>query len=89
MTPEIVIDVIRSAVEAGGIIVAPVLLLGLVTGVVVSIFQAATQINDQTLALVPKILVTLLTLMLLGSWMLQMYMDFMRSILLSLPKVVG
>jgi flagellar biosynthetic protein FliQ len=88
MTPETVIDIMRGAVQAGGIIVAPVLLIGLATGVLVSVFQAATQINDQTLVIVPKILMTLVTLMLLGSWMLQMYLDFMRSILLNLPHFV-
>ena len=88
MTPETVIDILRSAVQAGGTIVAPVLLIGLATGVIVSVFQAATQINDQTLVIVPKILVTLLTLMVLGSWMLQMYLDFMRTLFLSLPQFV-
>ncbi len=88
MTPEAVIDILRNAVQSGGIIVAPVLLIGLVTGVVVSVFQAATQINDQTLVIVPKILMTLVTLMLLGSWMLQMYLDFMRAIFLGLPHFV-
>jgi len=89
VTPETVIAVMRGAIEAGAIIVAPVLLLGLATGVLVSIFQAATQIHDQTLVLVPKIVVTLLSLMLLGSWMLQMYIDYMRSMFLSLPRMIG
>ena len=88
MTPETVIDIMRSAVQAGGTIVAPVLLIGLATGIIVSVFQAATQINDQTLVIVPKILVTLLTLMVLGSWMLQMYLDFMRTLFLNLPQFV-
>lgn len=88
MTPEAVIDIMRNAVQAGGIIVAPVLLIGVLTGVIVSVFQAATQINDQTLVIVPKILMTLVILMLLGSWMLQMYLDFMRSMLLGLPHFV-
>jgi flagellar biosynthetic protein FliQ len=89
VTPETVIDVLRNAIETGGIIVAPILLIGLMTGVIVSIFQAATQINDQTLVFVPKILMTLLALMLLGSWMLQVYIDFTRSLLLSLSRLVG
>jgi flagellar biosynthetic protein FliQ len=88
VTPETVIDILRGAIEAGAIIVAPVLLIGLVTGVLVSIFQAATQINDQTLVIVPKIVVTLAALMLLGSWMLEMYIDFMRTTLLNLPQMM-
>lgn len=89
MTPETVIDILRTAIEAGGMIIAPVLLVGLVTGIIVSIFQAATQINDQTLVFVPKILVTLLSLMLMGAWMLQVYVDFTRSMLLNLSRFVG
>jgi flagellar biosynthetic protein FliQ len=89
MTPETVIDVMRNAIEIGGLIAGPILLIGLVTGVMVSIFQAATQINDQTLVIVPKILVTLLAIVLFGSWMLQMYIDFTRQLLLSLPTMVG
>jgi flagellar biosynthetic protein FliQ len=89
VTPETVIDVLRNSIEVGGIIVAPILLVGLVTGVIVSIFQAATQINDQTLVFVPKILVTMAALMLLGSWMLQVYLDFTRSMLLNLSHLVG
>jgi flagellar biosynthetic protein FliQ len=89
MTPETVIAVMRNAIEIGGIMVGPILLSGLVTGVLVSVFQAATQINDQTLVLVPKIVVTLLTLMFFGHWMLQMYIDFTRALLLSLPTMVG
>jgi len=89
MTPETVIDVLRHAIEAGGVIVAPILLIGLATGVIVSIFPAATQINDQTLVFVPEVIVTLLALMLLGSWMLQMYIDFTRSMLINLPRFVG
>jgi flagellar biosynthetic protein FliQ len=88
MTPESVIDIMRNAVQAGGIIVAPILLIGLATGVFVSVFQAATQINDQTLVIVPKILMTLATLALLGPWMLHMYLDFMRTILLGFPHFV-
>jgi flagellar biosynthetic protein FliQ len=89
MTPEAVIDVFRTAIEAGGILVAPILLVGLVTGIIVSVFQAATQINDQTLVFVPKILVTVAALMFLGSWMLQVYIDFTRSILLNLSRFAG
>ncbi|MBI3304279.1 MAG: flagellar biosynthesis protein FliQ [Deltaproteobacteria bacterium] len=89
MTPETVIDVMRGAIEIGGMMVGPILLIGLMTGVLVSVFQAATQINDQTLVIVPKILVTLLALLLFGPWMLQMYIDFTRTMLLSLPRMVG
>jgi flagellar biosynthetic protein FliQ len=89
MTPETVVDVMRNAMELAAIMAGPILLAGLVAGVLVSIFQATTQINDQTLVIVPKILATLLALMFLGSWMLQMYIDYTRKLLLSLPTMVG
>ena len=89
MTPETVVDVMRNAMELAAIMAGPILLAGLVAGVLVSIFQATTQINDQTLVIVPKILATLVALMFLGSWMLQMYIDYTRKLLLSLPTIVG
>jgi flagellar biosynthesis protein FliQ len=89
MTPETVIDVIRRAIEVGGMVAGPMLLVSLIAGVGVSIVQATTQIQDMTLVFVPKILATIATLILLGSWMLQMYIDFTRQILLSLPALVG
>jgi flagellar biosynthetic protein FliQ len=89
MTPETVVDIIRRALEAGGMVAGPILLVSLVAGVAVSILQATTQVNDMTLVFVPKILATLLALVLLGSWMLQIYIDFTRQMLLSLPALVG
>lgn len=89
MTPETLIDVLRRALEVAGMVAGPTILFGLVAGVTVSIFQATTQINDFTLVFVPKILATLLALVLFGSWMLQMYIDFTRGMLLSLPGFLG
>ena len=89
MTPETLIDILRGALQVGGIVAAPVILFGLIAGVAVSIFQATTQINDFTLVFVPKILATLLALVLFGSWMLQMYINFTRQIIISLPTLIG
>jgi flagellar biosynthesis protein FliQ len=89
MTPETLIDILRGALQVGGIVAAPAILFGLVAGVAVSVFQATTQINDFTLVFVPKILATLLALILFGSWMLQMYINFTRQIIISLPTLVG
>jgi flagellar biosynthetic protein FliQ len=89
MTPETLIDVLRGALEVGGIIAAPAILFGLIAGVAVSIFQATTQINDFTLVFVPKVLATLLALVLFGSWMLQMYINFTRQLIISLPTLIG
>lgn len=89
MTPEALIDILRGALQMGGMIAGPTLLFGLVAGVAVSIFQATTQINDMTLVFVPKVLATLAALILFGSWMLQMYMSFTRELLLNLPTMIG
>jgi flagellar biosynthesis protein FliQ len=89
MTPETLIDILRGALEVGGIVAAPAILFGLIAGIAVSIFQATTQINDFTLVFVPKVLATLLALILFGSWMLQMYINFTRQMIMSLPTLVG
>ena len=89
MTPETVIDVIRRALEVGGMVTGPILLVSLVVGVTVSILQAATQIQDMTLVFVPKILATAAALALFGSWMLQAFLDFTRGMFLSFPNLVG
>jgi flagellar biosynthetic protein FliQ len=89
MTQETLIDILRGALQAGGMIAGPAILFGLIAGVAVSIFQASTQINDFTLVFVPKVLATVLALILFGSWMLQMYLNFTRQIILSLPTIIG
>ncbi len=89
MSPETVIDVIRRAMETGGMVAGPILMASLCVGVSVSLFQATTQIQDMTLVFVPKILATLLAIALLGSWMLQTYINFIRNVLLSFPMMVG
>jgi flagellar biosynthetic protein FliQ len=89
MTPEGLIDVLRGALQVGGTVAGPTILFGLVAGVAVSIFQATTQINDFTLVFVPKVLATLLALILFGSWMLQIYISFTRQIMINLPTMIN
>ncbi|MGH7926568.1 MAG: flagellar biosynthesis protein FliQ [Candidatus Binatia bacterium] len=89
MTPEGLIDILRNALHAGGVVAAPAILFGLVAGVTVSIFQATTQINDFTLVFVPKVLATILALVLFGSWMIQFYVNFTREIIINLPTLIG
>lgn len=71
------------------IVSAPVLLVVLVVGLVVSIFQAATQINEATLSFVPKIIVAVVVLALAGPWMMTSLVDYLRGILMSIPSAVG
>jgi flagellar biosynthetic protein FliQ len=89
VTPEGLIDILRNALQAGGVIAAPAIIFGLLAGVAVSIFQATTQINDFTLVFVPKVLATILALVLFGSWMIQFYVNFTREIIINLPTIIG
>jgi len=89
VTPEGLIDILRHALQAGGVVAAPAILFGLIAGVAVSIFQATTQINDFTLVFVPKVLATILALVLFGSWMIQTYVNFTREIIINLPTIIG
>ena len=71
------------------LVAAPLLLSALVVGLVVSIFQAATQINEATLSFVPKIIAAVVVLALAGPWMMTSLVEYLRSILLSIPGSVG
>ena len=86
MTPEAVIDILGKALIMAGTVAGPAILFGLVAGVGVSIFQATTQINDFTLVFVPKVLATILALILFGSWMLDSYLSFTRELIINLPN---
>ncbi|MBT9460707.1 MAG: flagellar biosynthesis protein FliQ [Rugosibacter sp.] len=89
MTPTVVIDIGRSALELTLMISAPLFIAALVTGLVVSIFQAATQINEATLSFVPKLIAIFITLILAGPWMITMMTDYMRRLYESIPGIIG
>ena len=89
MTPDTVLSVGRQALELTALLSAPLLLSALVIGVLVGMFQAATQINEMTLSFIPKLIVMALALMLSGSWMLRMLVDFTRHLFMSIPRLIG
>ena len=89
MTPELVMSIGRQAIEMTLILAGPLLLSALVVGLIVSIFQAATQINEQTLSFIHKLIATFLALILAGPWMLQMMTDFIRRLLENIPQMIG
>lgn len=89
MTPTAVIEIGRGALELTLLISAPLFIAALVTGLVVSIFQAATQINEATLSFVPKLVAIFLTLILAGPWMITMMTDYMQRLYASIPGVIG
>ncbi|MCL1861056.1 MAG: flagellar biosynthesis protein FliQ [Proteobacteria bacterium] len=89
MTPTAVVDLGRQAVEVTLMVSTPLFLAALVTGLIVSIFQAATQINEMTLTFVPKVVSIFLTLVLAGPWMITTITDFMRRLLSSIPSMIS
>ena len=89
MTPTTVIDLGRQALELTLLVSAPLFIAALVTGLVISIFQAATQINEQTLSFVPKLIATFITLVLAGPWMITMMTDFIRRLFENIPAMIG
>ncbi|SMC26166.1 flagellar biosynthetic protein FliQ [Andreprevotia lacus DSM 23236] len=89
MTPETVITVIQRAMELLVLLAGPMLLAALVTGLIVSIFQAATQINEATLSFIPKLLVAFLVFLLAGPWMIETAMDYTIRLFQSIPQLIG
>jgi flagellar biosynthetic protein FliQ len=79
----------RTALEITILVASPVLLVTLVVGLTISVFQAATQINDPSLSFIPKVLAVLVTFALAGPWMLTVMTDYMRRVLTGLPGIIG
>ncbi|MEQ1882363.1 MAG: flagellar biosynthesis protein FliQ [Burkholderiales bacterium] len=89
MTPETVMNVGRQALELTLLISGPMLIAALAVGLLVSIFQAATQINEMTLSFIPKLLAILVALVVAGPWMITLMVDYMRRLFESLPFMIG
>ena len=89
MTPTTVIELGRQAIEVTLMVSAPLFLATLVTGLIISIFQAATQINEMTLSFVPKLVAIFVTLVLAGPWMITLLTDFIRRLFESIPAMIG
>jgi flagellar biosynthetic protein FliQ len=89
MTPTTVVDIGRQALEVTIMMAAPLFLAALVTGLLVSVFQAATQINEMTLTFVPKLLAIFVTLVVAGPWMITVITDFARRLFESIPTLIG
>ncbi len=80
MSIEFVVDVCRKAIQTSLMVAAPLLLAGMIVGLIVSIFQATTQINEQTLTFIPKIVAVFLTLLIMTPWMIQTMISFATGI---------
>jgi flagellar biosynthetic protein FliQ len=82
-------DIGRQALEVALLVSAPLFIAALVTGLIISIFQAATQINEATLSFVPKLIVIFLTLVLAGPWMITVMTDYIQRLYESIPTLIG
>jgi flagellar biosynthetic protein FliQ len=89
MTPEYVVNVGRQALEMMMLVSAPALLVALGIGLVVSVLQAVTQINEATLTFLPKLIGVGVTLVLVGPWMLAVLTDYIARILTSVPAAIS
>lgn len=89
MTPDSVMAIFQQALEVILVLVLIVLLPALVVGLLVSMFQAATQINEMTLSFIPKLLVTLFTLMIAGPFMLTMMVEYTQKLIREIPFLIG
>ena len=89
MTPESIIVIGQQALVITAMIAAPMLLSALAAGLVIGMFQAATQINEMTLSFIPKLLVLAAALYVGGGWMLKVIMGYTESLIKSIPQLIG
>lgn len=89
MTPESVMALGRQGMEIMLLVSAPLLIVTLIVGLIIGVFQAATQINDASLSFVPKLVAVIVSLIIAGPWLLTIMTDYMRRLLTDLPGLIG
>lgn len=89
MNESIVVSIVKETLYTGMLVGGPILILSLIVGLLVSIFQATTQIQEQTLTFIPKLIVVALTLVVGGSWMLHELMQFTNKIMHMIAVIKG
>ncbi|MCY1274557.1 Flagellar biosynthetic protein FliQ [compost metagenome] len=89
MTPEIAVDLFREALWLTAMIVGILIVPSLLVGLLVAMFQAATQINEQTLSFLPRLIVVLLTLIVLGPWLIRQLMEYTQTLIANIPTLIG
>ena len=89
MTEQLVIELGRKALLQVVMVTAPMLGLGLMAGLAISVLQATTQIQEQTLVFIPKILAVIVAIVIFGPWMLNTLVDFVHNLFLNIPSYVG
>jgi flagellar biosynthetic protein FliQ len=89
MTPDVISSIAEDTVLVAIKLIAPILLSSLAVGLLVAMFQAATQINEQTLSFIPKLAMVILVLTLAGPWMLQAIIDYFQNLMHQIPTLIG
>lgn len=89
MTPEDVLSLGRTALEITIMIIALLLIPALIVGLTVSMFQAATQINEATLSFIPKLFITFIVMLVGGPWILKVMVNYTRQLIESIPMMIG
>jgi flagellar biosynthetic protein FliQ len=89
MTPETVLTVMQQTLEVITLLIIVILIPALIAGLIVSMFQAATSINEQTLSFIPKLLITILVLMMAGPWMLSLVTNYTIRLFENIPYLIG
>jgi len=87
MSPDVVISLGQKALEMALILSAPVLLITFLVGLVISILQSATQIQEMTLSYIPKIIAAYITVLVLGAWMLNKLIDYTKELIINIPTL--
>ncbi len=89
MNTDAILGVVQQAMQLTILLSAPLLLSALAVGLLVAVFQAATQINELTLTFIPKLIAVVVTLSLAGHWMLGLLVEFTRQMIQNIPRIVG
>jgi flagellar biosynthetic protein FliQ len=88
MSPDLVVNIAKDAIEITLYLSLPILGIGMIVGLLVSLFQAVTQIQEATLTFVPKIVATFLSLIFLLPWMMNKMMGFTEQIIVNIPRYI-
>lgn len=89
MTPESIIDLFQGSIYVAVKLIAVIIMPGLIVGLIVSVLQAATQINEQTLSFLPRLITTLFTLIIIAPWLLSVMLDFCQRLMTDIPMTIG
>lgn len=89
MTPEVAVEIVREGLYLILLLVTVIITPSLIIGLMVSVFQAATQINEQTLSFLPRLLVTLTVIIVAGPWMVQRLLEYFERLVTNIPMLIG